>query len=147
MNWKPITSNPAYSVSDTGLIRNEGTGRILKLQMNKEGYMQICLFIGGIRHTYAHALVLEAFVSKRPKDNDADHINRNPSDNNLSNLRWVSHKDNCFNRGERTQTLTPHLRQKIRLSNDFFVARDIAAIYGISRTYVHMLKREGRKLR
>lgn len=56
-----------------------------------------------------HVLVLEAFVSPRPSGMDGCHIDGNPENNALPNLRWATHKDNMkdmvlhgrSNRGER----------------------------------------------
>ena len=44
-------------------------------------------------------LVLETFVSLAPgNDYEVDHINADPLDNRLENLRWVTHEQNLANR-------------------------------------------------
>lgn len=45
----------------------------------------------------AHRLVWEAFNGEIPSGMEIDHINTNKQDNSLSNLRLVTHKDNCNN--------------------------------------------------
>jgi hypothetical protein len=48
---------------------------------------------------YVHRLVLEAFTSvDEGIDKLVDHIDRNPLNNRLENLRWVDHKENASNR-------------------------------------------------
>lgn len=45
-----------------------------------------------------HVMVLETFVGPRPEGHDADHVNHQPSDNRLSNLRWRIAADNRADR-------------------------------------------------
>ncbi|MFI9123866.1 HNH endonuclease signature motif containing protein [Streptomyces bikiniensis] len=41
-----------------------------------------------------HEVVLSTFVGPRPEGHDGDHINRDPADNRLCNLRWLSAAEN-----------------------------------------------------
>ena len=62
---------------------------------NGHGYL--CVKYRGKKYK-VHRLVLDAFVGPAPKDKpEADHIDRNPLNNNVSNLRWVSRCENCRN--------------------------------------------------
>ncbi|KAA6367447.1 MAG: hypothetical protein EZS28_037026 [Streblomastix strix] len=45
-----------------------------------------------------HRLVAIQFIPTDDITKQVDHINHNRSDNSLSNLRWLSRRDNCLNR-------------------------------------------------
>lgn len=61
---------------------------------HKHGYMSV----GFNYKAYSvHTLVLETFVGACPPGFEADHRNRNRSDNRLSNLQYVSRSDNQRN--------------------------------------------------
>lgn len=47
----------------------------------------------------AFTLYMHRLIAKTPKGMEADHINRNRLDNQESNLRNVTHAENCKNRG------------------------------------------------
>lgn len=55
-----------------------------------------------VKHLYksvfVHLIVWELFHGKVPDGYVVDHINRNPLDNSIENLRIVSHAENCRNR-------------------------------------------------
>lgn len=89
--WKPIPDLPGYSVSNEGRIRKDSTGQIMVLSKNG-GYCRITI------SKHVHRLVAEAFVEK-PDDCEkcwVDHIDGNRSNNNASNLRWVTPSENCM---------------------------------------------------
>jgi len=86
-----------YQVSDLGRIKSMKTkrGMILRLKKNWAGYMNICLCKGNIKKNYTvHSLVLTAFVSPRPKDYIANHIDGNKANNILSNLDCITVTEN-----------------------------------------------------
>ena len=93
---KLIKGYENYSISDTGIVTNEKTGRILKPNNNGKGYLYIRL---GYKspNLYIHKLVAEAFISNPENLPEIDHINTVKSDNSVSNLRWCSHKENMNN--------------------------------------------------
>ena len=72
------------------------------------GYLQV--YLSGIRiPQLVHRLVAEAFIPNPLGLRDVDHIDGDRTNNNLTNLRWVSHKENCNNpntkwRGHRSWT-------------------------------------------
>ena len=102
MKWKTINNFSRYSISDTGLVRNNKTGRVLKQCINRDGYLCIGLFCDNDlkqRKPYIHRLVAIAFIINENNLEQVDHIDRNPLNNKVTNLRWVSSKDNVNNRG------------------------------------------------
>lgn len=61
-DWKPVAEAPSYEVSKDGQVRNRGTGKVLKPQMNNTGVTQVSLRTGGKTLTRSvNALVKRAF--------------------------------------------------------------------------------------
>lgn len=99
--WKKHPVYTDYEVSDYGRVRrrtpNIGTrvGKVLRPGIQWQGYRVVG--IGG-RTPKVSVLVLEAFVSDRPKGNEARHLNDIKTDDRLLNLAWGTHSDNYRDR-------------------------------------------------
>ena len=110
--WKPVPGYKGYMVSDLGRVKSLGIGggsnskeRILKPSHNGKGYYQITLSENGIRRNHrVNRLVWEAFNGPIPQGMEINHINEDKSDNSLTNLNLMTHKDNC-NWGTRNKRL------------------------------------------
>lgn len=100
--WKDIEGYEGlYQVSNLGRVKSlprywVRTERIL----TKKGYpyVRVCLF-KGTKRTYlsVHRLVAEAFIPNPDNKPIIDHIDGNPNNNSVSNLRWVDFKENSNN--------------------------------------------------
>jgi hypothetical protein len=102
--WKPVAGFPGYRVSSMGRVeslsyRGTGVARLMNPTIHDFGYRYYRLN-GGARR-YAHRLVAEAFLPNPDGLPQVDHINRNPADDRLSNLRWVSCSTNALNTKQR----------------------------------------------
>ena len=97
--WKDIKGYEGlYQVSNLGRVKNVKRNKVLSKRLNKLGYDSALLFKNGVGVNHGvHRLVYEAFVDKIPKGLEIDHININPTDNRLENLRLVTHKENMNN--------------------------------------------------
>lgn len=102
-NWRAVPGHPGYEVSDLGRVRSyrnrQGhptpTPRLLSPAI-VQGYRHIKL--GRSRQTKVHLLVLEAFVGPRPDGMLCRHLDGNPLNNRLSNLRWGTPEENYADR-------------------------------------------------
>lgn len=82
---KIITGFNNYTVSDTGIVKNKKTGRVLR-QYNKKGYMYVFLYSNGIRKCKAvHRLVAEHFIKNNGLP-QVNHKDENPQNNCVNNL-------------------------------------------------------------
>ena len=73
-------------------------GRELKLRKDKDGYLRFNTTINGKHQTIlVHRLVAATFLRNRPDGLVVDHIDRDKSNNNVSNLRYVSAAENIRN--------------------------------------------------
>ena len=98
--WQPIVGFPNYMVSDEGKVYNKKTDNFIG-QPGSDGYVRVTLHNDGNQASYyVHHLVMNAFVGPCPLGYEVDHIDRNPSNNDLSNLRYVTHSENNKNRGK-----------------------------------------------
>jgi len=101
MIWKKIQEYD-YSINEEGQVKNDKTGKILKGWFRKDGYHQICLIDNNKnkRKFYIHRLLAKNFLENYSDELFVDHIDRNPSNNSLINLRMVNHQENICNQNK-----------------------------------------------
>ena len=94
--WKLVPGyDGKYEVSDQGQIRSyqrRPEGRILRPGRMPGGHLSVAL--GRKNSQCVHKLVLLAFVGAAPDMHECLHINGDPADNRLSNLRWGTRSEN-----------------------------------------------------
>lgn len=98
--WEIIESFPDYSVSNYGRVRNDNTGRILALNDNQYGVVQVGLMRDGVQyHRSVPLLVARAHIPREtipfdtPINLDGDRHN-NRADNLMWRPRWFAIKYN-----------------------------------------------------
>lgn len=93
MNWKEIPNYEGiYTISDTGIVKNK-KGKVLKQQVNQKGYHWVSLQKNNNPKKFKiHRLVLLAFVGN--SNLQTNHKDGNKSNNNISNLEWVTNQQN-----------------------------------------------------
>jgi hypothetical protein len=112
--WKPVPGwEGYYDVSDHGRVRShyhKGKPRvrpwIKKPVVQRRGYHQIA-FVSGERYerTTIHRLVLKAFIGPCPDHMEGCHLDGNPSNNRLDNLKWGTKAENMAHRDDHGRTV------------------------------------------
>lgn len=78
-------------------------GRECPIHFDADGYETVPL--SKENHSYTakvHRLVAEYFLLNPRKCSDVNHIDENKANNDINNLEWVTHKENC-NKGTRNK--------------------------------------------
>lgn len=99
VEWRPVVGwEGLYEVSNIGQVRSVRTGLPLKSKLDKYGYPHLGLRGKDKRYwVTVHRLVAFAFISKPEGKDHIDHIDGNKQNNCVSNLRWVTPKENIHN--------------------------------------------------
>ena len=99
----PIAGFPGYRVSDDGVIESRhgvwGWGsdqwRPLTPTPDRHGHLWVTLYRNGGRQGKAvHTVVLESFVGLCPPGLECRHLDNNPANNALTNVRWDTREAN-----------------------------------------------------
>ena len=71
----------------------------MKPQNHKDGYLRVEFYKNRkTTHKYIHRLVGETYLKPDETRPEIDHIDRNPRNNHISNLRWANKSENALNR-------------------------------------------------
>ena len=106
---KPIKGFPDYHVSNLGIVYTtkvsprynpNGEMRVLRPRIHPSGYLYVGLFLGKGPNKKriwkrVHRLVFETHSGKIKHGLQIDHISGDKHDNNITNLRQLTHTENC----------------------------------------------------
>lgn len=153
--WRPIPESEVHEVSNLGRIRRKcetGYYKVLKLSQDKE-YKRICL--KGKSHR-VHRLVADAFIPHDPLRPVINHIDRNRSNNAVSNLERVTQHENVLhdvrtdvnnmrsNKGEKNPA-SKLTEDDVRGIRDLYEREwdqaELACLFGVSQRSISLIVR------
>jgi hypothetical protein len=167
MRWKSIRGfEGIYLISDTGLvksceriiIRKNGKPHPLKEKILRgthlKGYRAVSLYnFGNIKTVTVHRLVALHFLKppKNKKRNQINHIDGNILNNQISNLEWVTPKENVHHSirigrskvdGENNPRALLNKRRVAKIRNLFGkkTLQQIADQFGVSNSTIQAIK-------
>lgn len=143
-----------FQVSNLGNVFSKRSNRILKQTKSNTGYWTFKTKIGGrngIAHTFkVHRLVAMAFIPNPEGKPFVNHIDGCKTNNVVSNLEWVTAKENSAHawalglakplpRPSHNRKLTADQVREIRASTKTNI--ELASIYGIGHVSIWRIKR------
>lgn len=97
--WRAIAGTKGFiEVSNEGRVRSllRGTPTILRTQVDGKGYHRIRVTIERVKMSYkVHREVARAFIENPDNLPQVNHKDGNKDNNNVSNLEWVTNKENA----------------------------------------------------
>ena len=90
----PVSRCADYEISKSGVVRNKLTNKVIKATLMNNGYYAVALHN---KKVSLHRLLAEAFIPNPSHKPEIDHIDGNPRNNSLTNLRWATHRENLNN--------------------------------------------------
>ena len=104
MTWTTIEEFPSYEISDqyddsihSYPIRRKKNEKLVGVSVDTKGYGRV--YLDG-KYRKVHRVIAKQFIENEDSEhkNDIDHIDANPLNNHIVNLRWCSRRDNERNR-------------------------------------------------
>lgn len=95
--WKDIRGFPGYQVSNLGRVYSNLTNKFLKPEIMKKGYLRVALYnpvTNTKKRIMVHKLVANEFIGVCPEGFQVDHKDGNKKNNCVSNLEYVTCKEN-----------------------------------------------------
>ena len=142
-DWRTVKEFPNYAVSNDGRVRNDETGQVLKPAYcgQGRGYTTVQLWKnkkGASR--LVHRLVGFAFVDGYKDGLQINHIDGVKSNNNHSNLEWVTNSENqqhAFDTGLRPSKLTNYEVLEIRALRRMGTTQQaLADFFGVTQALI-----------
>lgn len=111
--WRDAPGYDEYQVSSEGNIKSLKCGRekLLKLGVDKDGYLQVSLWKDGKRKMKkVHRLVAKAFIPNPLGLPQVNHKDEDKTNNRVENLEWCTHEYN-MNYGTRIERTSKKVYQ------------------------------------
>jgi len=140
---------PDYEINKDGSIYSlkNGKRKLLKARKSSSNYLCVALYESGEPKQFTvHSLVAGKFIGLRPDGRVIDHIDGDVSNNNVSNLRYISPSDNV--KKSKSYGSVPR-RDALRIKNmvpNIRNRRRIAKIYDVSLQTISNIVNGKRKL-
>ena len=143
--WKEIPGyDGKYEVSTHGNVRcvnyrNSGMSKVMKMHLTKHNYYMITLRQGGKNvNRSVHRLVALTWIANPNNLPEIDHINSNPSDNRVENLRWCTKEDNLSNPATKEKRQNTKVKSKPYSKNPLTEEKRRQISLAVSKPVVQM---------
>lgn len=159
--WLPIPGFYGYEVSNLGRVKSlrrkiplENNNhrivqeRILKPGSSSSGHLSVVLT--GYRTKQVHSLVLLAFVGERPFGHDILHLDHNPKNNSLSNIRYGTRSENLcmdYDVGSRSRAVRVVAQELDGTRREFKTVTEASEFYNLTQPAVSYLLKSGGRSR
>ena len=93
--WRDIDEYENYQISSWGRVYSKERHKYLIPETTEKGYLRVDLNKGGVRKHYkVHRLVAGEFIPNPLGKPQVNHIDGNKKNNSVSNLEWVTNREN-----------------------------------------------------
>ena len=154
--WNAVPGFDDYFVTISGEIRGP-SGKIMKQIPMASGHLYVLCNRGRghQRKLFVHRAVLLAYVGPSPPGCETRHLDGNPTNNVLSNLRWGTRMENVQDRRQHGRMPIPHessftkltpadIPEIFRLHKAGLSSRAIGGRFGTSHTTILKILRGNR---
>jgi len=132
-------------ISNVGRVKSLAREGVLSERMksqtvNSTGYKCVSLWHSNVtKFVRVHRLIANAFIPNPHELPQINHIDGNKLNNSIDNLEWVTNTGNCehaLKTGLRKLKVSPEDVHMIRMLDGYFTNYELAAMYGLDRSYV-----------
>lgn len=119
-------TNERYAVGINGCVFDLKRRVVLKQRCTRDGYPTVDInTVLGRKTVPVHRLVAEAFIPNPYHKPTVDHIDRNPQNNHVENLRWATYREQSKNQGPRSKYIYIDLS-----TGEYVKQKDVAKAVG-----------------
>jgi len=98
-----------YLIYQDGRVYSKKSNIYLKHKCTAMGYYKVDLCKNGKhKHFFIHRLIALYYIPNPDNKPNIDHKDRNRKNNNISNLRWATQKENMNNKNKRNDNTSGH---------------------------------------
>lgn len=147
--WVELYEFPNYEISNTGKVRNIKRNKLLKVELDSDGYNNLCLYKDGKKYRRRVGRLVWMSFNNQFCKHTIDHINSDSSDDRIKNLQCIPIEDN---RGRRKNyekknkyNLTNEIRAYIHTSmtDKTETSWTIMKKYGLPLRYIRKVMERG----
>lgn len=93
--YNEVPGYERYLIDRSGNVYSTHSKRLLKQEVDKDGYRRVTLTMGGkSKHFGVHRLVAMAYINNPKAAPEVNHKDGNKENNDVSNLEWVTTREN-----------------------------------------------------
>lgn len=98
---KKILNFEDYGITQDGNVFSYKRKKFIRKRKDHYGYLRVKLYKNGkCFYKLIHKLVAEAYIPNPNNLETVDHIDFNKENNNVSNLRWMTNKENSMRKNK-----------------------------------------------